>query len=150
DGTAPVPLFHASPLQRLPDDLEPGPGPRATRVPEVSGARPARHSVVVCGMVAADPYQGGASWAVLQYVLGLERLGCDVTLVEQWTRADGTVPATRTPSGFYFREVVRSFGIESRSALLLSGTDQTVGLSYPRLRKRCRGADLLINVSGIL
>jgi hypothetical protein len=33
-------------------------------------------------MVAADPYQGGATWAVLQYVLGLRRLGHDVWLVD--------------------------------------------------------------------
>jgi hypothetical protein len=101
-------------------------------------------------MVAADPYQGGASWAVLQYVLGLERLGCDVTLVEQWDAPGEAKSLTRTSSGFYFREVARSFGIEERSALLIAGTDQTVGLAYPRLLQRCRRADLLINISGIL
>jgi hypothetical protein len=101
-------------------------------------------------MVAADPYQGGASWAVLQYVLGLERLGCGVTLVEQWDAPAAAPSLTRTPTGFYFREVVRSFGIEDRSALLRADTDQTVGLPYPRLRERCRRADLLINISGTL
>ena len=111
---------------------------------------PVRLSVVVSGMVAADPYQGGASWAVLQYVLGLERLGCDVTLVEQWDAPGEAKSLTRTSSGFYFREVARSFGIEERSALLIAGTDQTVGLAYPRLLQRCRRADLLINISGIL
>jgi hypothetical protein len=116
----------------------------------VSGTAPARNSVVVSGMVAADPYQGGASWAVLQYVLGLQRLGCDVTLVEQWDPPAETPSLTRTPAGFYFREVVRSFGLETRSALLRAGTDQTIGLPYPRLRERCRRADLLINISGIL
>ena len=107
-------------------------------------------SVVVSGMVAGDPYQGGASWAVLQYVLGLQRLGCDVVLVEQWEAPQETTSLTRTPAGFYFREIVRSFGIEECSALLRAGTDQTVGLVYARLRERCRGADLLINISGIL
>jgi hypothetical protein len=38
--------------------------------------------ILVAGMVAADPYQGGATWAVLQYVLGLEQLGHEVWLVD--------------------------------------------------------------------
>ena len=33
-------------------------------------------------MVAADPHQGGATWAVLQYVLGFEQLGHEVWLVD--------------------------------------------------------------------
>jgi hypothetical protein len=110
----------------------------------------ARARVVVSGMVAGDPYQGGASWAVLQYVLGLQRLGCDVYLVEQWEAPPDADSLTRTPTGFYFREVARSFGIEECSALLRAGTDQTVGLVYSQLRERCRGADLLINISGTL
>ena len=39
------------------------------------------------GWSPADPGQGGAAWAVLQYVLGLRRLGHEVLLVEQ-VRAD--------------------------------------------------------------
>jgi Phosphotransferase enzyme family len=38
--------------------------------------------ILVAGMVAADPHQGGATWAVLQYVHGLEALGHDVWLVD--------------------------------------------------------------------
>ena len=38
--------------------------------------------ILIAGMVAADPYQGGATWAVLQYVLGLEELGNEVWLVD--------------------------------------------------------------------
>lgn len=38
--------------------------------------------ILVAGMVAADPRQGGATWAVLQYVRGLERLGHDVWVVD--------------------------------------------------------------------
>ena len=39
-------------------------------------------SVIVSGMIAATPWQGGATWAVLQYLLGLRRLGCEVYFVE--------------------------------------------------------------------
>jgi Phosphotransferase enzyme family len=38
--------------------------------------------ILVAGMVAADPHQGGATWAVLQYVRGLEQLGHEVWLVD--------------------------------------------------------------------
>ena len=38
--------------------------------------------ILVAGMVAADPHQGGATWAVLHYVRGLEQLGHEVWLVD--------------------------------------------------------------------
>ena len=41
-----------------------------------------RLKILLAGMVAGDPWQGGATWAVLQYLLGLRRLGHDVALVE--------------------------------------------------------------------
>ena len=37
-------------------------------------------TVIVSGMIAATPWQGGAAWAVLQYLLGLRRLGCERVL----------------------------------------------------------------------
>ena len=42
-------------------------------------------TIIVSGMVAADPHQGGATWAVLQYVLGLRGLGHEVVLIEPLT-----------------------------------------------------------------
>jgi len=39
-------------------------------------------TILVSGMIAAHPWQGGATWAVLQYVLGFRRLGYEVYLVE--------------------------------------------------------------------
>src|SRR5258705_359480 len=39
--------------------------------------------ILLAGMVAGDPRQGGATWAVLQYVAGLTGLGHEVVLVEQ-------------------------------------------------------------------
>jgi hypothetical protein len=43
---------------------------------------PEKRTILFSGMIAADPNQGGAAWAVLQYVLGLKRLGHDVYFVE--------------------------------------------------------------------
>jgi hypothetical protein len=110
-------------------------------------------SILFGGMIAADPYQGGATWAVLQYVLGLEKLGHQVFLVEP------IEPAVMRPAGTslqqsvnaaYFHQVLAAFGLENRSALLLAGTEETVGLSYEELRRVSERADLLINVSGML
>lgn len=102
-----------------------------------------RLNILVAGMVAGVPHQAGATWAVLQYVLGLRRLGHEVVLVEP-------VPELTPASVRYFRDVMREFGLEESAALLVSGTQQTAGASYERLRAAARGADLLLNVSGML
>ena len=58
-----------------------------------------RLKILLSGMVAGDPHQGGASWAVLQYVAGLRSLGHEVCLVEP------VEPAKLDPAG----EVARYF-----------------------------------------
>jgi hypothetical protein len=102
-----------------------------------------RLRILFSGMVAGDPGQGGATWAVLQYVLGLRRLGHDVWLVEPV----GELTDERVA---YFRDVVREFGIEERAALLAAGSRETAGVSYPKLTRAARSADLLVNVSAML
>jgi hypothetical protein len=102
-----------------------------------------RLTIIVSGMVAGVPGQGGAAWAVLQYVLGLQRLGHDVYLVEPVTEP---VPST---AASYFALVTRAFGLSERSALLTNGVS-IIGLSYPDLLEVAARADLLINVSGML
>ena len=51
-------------------------------------------AVIVSGMIAATPRQGGATWAVLQYLLGLRRLGCEVLLRRAGRRARRARPDT--------------------------------------------------------
>ena len=104
-------------------------------------------------MIAADPAQGGATWAVLQYVLGLERLGHEVFFIEP-ILAGSIRPAGSTlaasENARYFRKVMAEFGLERRSALLLTGTRESVGLSHGQLRDASRLAALLLNISGLL
>jgi hypothetical protein len=112
-----------------------------------------RLTILVSGMVAGVPRQGGATWAVLQYVLGLLRLGHDVYFVEPiepgGTRAeDGSFG--RTESAAYFRKAVSAFGLEDRASLVLEGTGRAVGLPFARLHRVARRADLLINIAGML
>ena len=113
----------------------------------------ARLTILFSGMIAAVPHQGGASWAVLQYLLGLERLGHDVYFVEPVDEAalrpEGA-PLARSTNAAYFGGVMAEFGLTQSSALLLAGTRQTVGLPYERLRRVARRADALINVAGTL
>jgi hypothetical protein len=112
-----------------------------------------RLTILLSGMIAADPYQGGATWAVLQYLLGLRRLAHDVCFVEP------VPPASLRPAGTdlehsrnaaYFHAVVAEFGLRGAAALLLAGTRTTVGLPYDTLRRFAARADLLLNVSGML
>ena len=100
-------------------------------------------TVLVSGMVAGDPHQGGATWAVLQYVLGLRRLGHDVLLVEP---VDAITDETRA----YFQDVVERFGLHDRATLLSRGMRETVGATYESSLDTARSADVLLNVSGML
>jgi len=109
-------------------------------------------SIILSGMVAADPHQGGATWAVLQYALGLTRLGHEVVLV------DPASPESIRPHGagldqsdnaVYFRQVTEDFDLP-QAALMLAGTQETVGISYQELRRHARSADLLLNINGLL
>lgn len=112
-----------------------------------------RRTIVVSGMIAADPWQGGATWAVLQYVLGFRRLGWEVFFVEP------IPPAAIRPIGAsleesdnarYFRQVLARFGLQDSATLLLADTRQTFGLSYNRLLEVSRQSGVLLNISGLL
>jgi hypothetical protein len=102
-----------------------------------------RLRIVVSGMVAADADQGGAAWAVLQYVLGLRRLGHDVLLVEP---VDALTP--RIVSSFAV--TVARYDLQGRSALVTRGSHAAWGLDTSEVRRQVRAADLLINASGML
>ncbi len=110
-------------------------------------------TIVVCGMIAADPGQGGATWTVLQHVLGLCRLGHEVFLLEsiplKALRPAGG-PLAGSENAEYFSRVTTEFGLRDNSVLLLEGTRETVGLGYKQLRQVARRADALINISGML
>lgn len=103
-----------------------------------------RLRILLAGMVAGDPHQGGASWAVLQYVAGLSRLGHEVVLVEP-VAAEALEPDGEAVR--YFRSLPLR---EGRAALLGRGGERTVGLSYAQLLEFARDADLLLNISGML
>jgi hypothetical protein len=100
--------------------------------------------ILLSGMVAGDPGQGGATWAVLQYVAGLKAAGYEVLLVEpvasERLRPEG-------PTASYFASLRM---LEGRAALLEEGGTATLGLGYDALLAFARDADLLLNISGML
>ena len=103
-------------------------------------------AVIVSAMIAATPRQGGASWAVLQYLLGLRRLGADVHFVEPIADTSGLdADVVR-----YAREVLEQFGLGERWALIPASGDEPIGMTREQLRTIASRADLLLNVAGML
>lgn len=108
-----------------------------------------RITVLVSGMVAGEPGQGGATWSVLQYLLGLRRLGHRAVLVEPIERAQlGDVPLDASAPAAYFRAVAAEFDLDG--ALVLAGSTETVGMPYADVVAAAGEAELLLNVAGML
>lgn len=103
-----------------------------------------RRRIIVSGVIAGVPDQGGAAWAVLQWVLGLRRLGHDAVLVEQVAADRFAAIAPR------FTGLAERFGLGGASALIDDRGARTAGLSATELAHAVQGADLLLNLSGSL
>lgn len=104
--------------------------------------RPERLRVAVSGMVAGVPNQGGAAWAVMQWVLALRQLGHDVMLVEP-------VDSLTTDRRRYLDHLIPSFGLHGRAALVTSERE-SAGVGYADVVSFCARADLLVDVAGML
>lgn len=87
-----------------------------------------RLRVLVAGMVAGDAGQGGASWAVLQYVLGLRRLGHATRLIEPVAH-----PSPETTR--YFHAITTRFGVDGDLVVKPEGQEDF---------------DVVLNISGLL
>ena len=103
-------------------------------------------AVIVSGMIAATPRQGGATWAVLQYLLGLRRLGCDVYFIEP----------VAEPSGLHRTRSATVEDVMARSGWRIAGRSSRrraeirSACRAAELRELARRADLLLSVSGML
>jgi hypothetical protein len=98
--------------------------------------------IVLGAMVASVPGHGGATWAALQYALGLRALGHDVLVLDE-VRGPGD-PAARERC---LAEIAAAFSLEGRLALLAGGGG-AVGLAYGDVLAFAAGADLLVNLAG--
>ena len=110
-------------------------------------------TILVSGMLGAVPAQGGWSWVILHYCLGLQRLGHEVYFVEPIDRnnrrpADGSLAGTENAR--YFRDVLGRFGLFEHASLFDPDTHESVGLSYGTIADIADRADVLLNLSGRL
>jgi hypothetical protein len=110
-------------------------------------------TIVVGGMIAAVPRQGGATWAVLQYLLGFARLGHEVYFVEAVDGKDLVPEGSaigQSANAQYCTDVMRECGLDRSWALVHRGTRDTAGLSYDALTRIASEASVLIDISGTL
>lgn len=109
--------------------------------------------MLVGGMVAAAPHQAGASWSVLQWVLGLRELGHRAVLVEE-VPPQAVVPAgaplARSDNARYFMDVTREVGIFDDACLKVAGGSESVGMSIESLYRAAGESECLLNTSGVV
>jgi hypothetical protein len=110
----------------------------------------AKLNIFVASSIASVPNQGGWTWAVLQYLLGLRRLGHDVFFLDLVDPKLLESEGEWSPGAVYFRDVMAEFDFRRRSAMLLKGKQQAIGASYAELETLARKSDLLINLSAVL
>jgi hypothetical protein len=109
--------------------------------------------IVISGVIGGVPFQGGLTWVYLHYLLGFKRLGHEVYFIEpieQKVLRPVDVALEKSTNASYFQRVMRDFELDQRSALILKGTRQTLGLTYEQLSQVVSSADVLINASGLL
>lgn len=107
--------------------------------------------IVVTGLIATYPV-GGVTWDYLQYVHGLVAMGHDVTYLEdtgQWVYS----PRLETFTDVCEENVAYLAGVLAADATPVPWAFRDVrgvvhGLGDAALRRRCREADLFLNVSG--
>jgi hypothetical protein len=97
--------------------------------------------ILLAGRFASPPWQGGASWAVLQYVLGFGRLGHEVLTVDPGPPEQGAEK--------YFHHLSAT-AINPDRAVLLVGSRRALGMAYSDVIRWARSADLVVNLSGCL
>ena len=113
-------------------------------------SRPLR--ILVSGRIAAAARQGGASWAVLQYLLGFEELGHDVRFVEPITSSRIDPAGTREdiPDAAYGRHVLAASGMSGRRIFFEEAGGTATSISARAAAELTRGCDVFVNLSGVL
>ena len=112
--------------------------------------------IVVSGAVANKPGNGGAAWTRLSWALGFRRLGWPVYFVEQIAASTcvdergQTCDVNRSVNRTYFETVMRQFGLDQVSALIVEDQQRSIGLTWAELLDVADRAELLVNISGHL
>ena len=104
-------------------------------------------AVVVAGALARRVEYGGHVWALLQWVLGLARMGHPVLFLDRLEPAPGLRRSRRVE---HFVGVMRMFGLDESFSLDLGPDEEPVGRSRSDVLRALLGADFLLNIMGYL
>ena len=113
-------------------------------------------TVVVAGVLANKPGNGGEAWVRLSWLLGLRRLGFEVVFVEQLSTdacvdtSGARTPVAKSHNLAFFRAVVDRFGLSSTSSLIYDDGAQVFGMTTDELMAKAESAVALFNISGHL
>jgi hypothetical protein len=107
--------------------------------------------IVVTGLIGTYPL-GGVAWDYLQFVKGFVALGARVTYLEdtgQWAYSPrlGTFTEDGSDNARYLAEVLARVPGMERSFAFRDARGVLYGLSEEEIGRRCREADLFLNVS---
>ncbi|HZU79852.1 MAG TPA: hypothetical protein VE991_08040, partial [Acidimicrobiales bacterium] len=112
--------------------------------------------VMVAGALGQRPDRGGHAWLFLEYLLGLQELGCDVCFVDRLEPGmchDGAgrpCAPSESVEAAHVASVMEWAGLGDRWAVLVDGGHHSLGMERGRLGAWASGADLLIDVMGYL
>jgi hypothetical protein len=115
-----------------------------------------RGTIVVGGALAQRPGVGGHAWVILQYVLGLRRLGWDVLLLDRLAPQSSVDAAGRhvqpeqSINLQYVAEILRRFGLEDSYALDYNAGERFLGLPRSTVLERTSRAALFVNIMGFV
>jgi hypothetical protein len=108
--------------------------------------------IVCSGLLIRHPV-GGHTWHHLQYLVGLKRLGHDVTFVEDfgwpeacYDAAAGTMTDDPSFGISYLLPILRKFGL-AEDWCYLARDGKAHGMKRDQLAQRCRESDLMLNLS---
>jgi len=114
-----------------------------------------RPRVIVAGYVVRFPL-GGYVWQALHYLLGFDKLGCEVTFYEDSAfYADAYDPQAGEVGPRYeygiarLREILGRFGLAERWVFWDSTRDVHHGLSAEQTQRLFADADLFVNLAGV-
>jgi hypothetical protein len=105
----------------------------------------ARGRIVIAGSVAQKAHNAGHTWQFLQYLLGFERLGWDVLLLDSLEHAED--PAAEGARIAYVEQTMREHDLDGAWTIALPG-GRHAGLPRGEALRFVRDADLLLNVMG--
>jgi hypothetical protein len=112
-------------------------------------------SIVIAGALARRPDRGGHAWVLLQYLLGFQRLGFEVTFLDRIEssacidRSGHRCDFERSWNRAYFWEVVDRHGLLPASCLIHDRTGFD-GLRRSEVLRRLEQCQFLLNVMGYL